>query len=133
VTPARRPALTDVRRTDATSGRIVALVLGTLAIAPSACPAAAVERNADHRPRGLTVAVELCSRCHVVGREPQVGGRIGPDFTTIAAMPSTTGLALNLFLQSHRQWMPSIRLDRDEMDAVIDYILSLRPERTTTP
>jgi len=48
-------------------------------------------------------------------------------------MPSTTGLALNLFLQSHRQWMPSIRLDRDEMDAVIDYILSLKPEGTTTP
>ena len=61
------------------------------------------------------------------------GGRVGPAFTTIAAMPSTTGLALNVFLQSHHQWMPSVRLDRDEMDAVIDYILSLKAAEPATP
>lgn len=41
-------------------------------------------------------------------------------------MPSTTGPALNVFLQSHHRRMPSLRLDRDELDAVIDYILSLK-------
>jgi hypothetical protein len=41
-------------------------------------------------------------------------------------MPSTTGPALAVFLQSHHERMPSLRPDRDEMDAVIDYILSLK-------
>ncbi|CAO4139026.1 hypothetical protein [Methylorubrum aminovorans] len=32
----------------------------------------------------------------------------------------------SLILQSHHERMPSLRLDRDEMDAAIDYILSLK-------
>ncbi|KQO74823.1 hypothetical protein [Methylobacterium sp. Leaf89] len=87
----------------------------------------------DHRIRGWTVAAQLCSRCHVIGREPQDGGHVGPDFRTIAAMPSTTGVALNVFLQSHHQWMPSVRLDRDELDAVIDYVLSLKTAEAARP
>jgi mono/diheme cytochrome c family protein len=80
----------------------------------------------NHRIRGWTLAAENCSQCHVIGRGAQEGGFIGPAFTAVAAMPSTTGMALNIFLQSHHQRMPSVRLDRDEMDAVIDYILSLK-------
>ncbi len=80
----------------------------------------------DHREHGRTLAVQLCARCHVVGGQPQTGGFVGPSFVGIANMPSTTGTALNVFLQSHHQRMPSLRLDRDEADAVIDYILSLK-------
>ncbi|WP_419951653.1 cytochrome C552 [Methylobacterium sp.] len=111
---------------------IIAIFLGGLATAVASFPAAA-EPEEDHRLRGWTVSVELCSRCHVIGREPQVDGHVGPAFTTIAAMPSTTGVALNVFLQSHHQWMPSVRLDRAEMDAVIDYILSLKNDGTVRP
>ena len=114
------------------SYRISALVLAGLAMAAASPPAAAGPEE-DHRIRGWTVAVQLCSRCHVIGKEPQEGGHVGPAFTTIAAMPSTTGLALNVFLQSHHQWMPSVRLDPDEMDAVIDYILSLKAAEATKP
>lgn len=85
----------------------------------------------DHRIRGWTVAAQLCSQCHVIGREPQEGGFVGPSFVGVADMPSTTGPALNVFLQSHHDRMPSLRLDRDEMDAVIDYILSLKAEPAT--
>lgn len=80
----------------------------------------------DHRERGRALAAQLCAPCHVVGRQPQTGGFVGPSFVGIANMPSTTGTALNVFLQSHHQRMPSLRLDRDEADAVIDYILSLK-------
>lgn len=83
----------------------------------------------NHRVRGWTLAAENCSQCHVIGNGAQVGGDIGPAFTAVALMPSTTGMALNVFLQSHHQRMPSVRLDRDEMDAIIDYILSLNPAR----
>ncbi|MER2265314.1 cytochrome C552 [Methylobacterium oxalidis] len=118
--------------TTTVSHRIGALVLAGLSMAAASPPASASPEE-DHRIRGWTVAVQLCSRCHVIGKEPQDGGRVGPAFTTIAAMPSTTGLALNVFLQSHHQWMPSVRLDRDEMDAVIDYILSLKPPEPAKP
>ncbi|KAA0113174.1 cytochrome C552 [Methylobacterium sp. P1-11] len=80
----------------------------------------------DSRLRGWTLARQLCSDCHVIGRTPQPGTFVGPAFLRIANMPSTTGPALNVFLQNHHQRMPSLRLDRDEMDAVIDYILSLK-------
>jgi mono/diheme cytochrome c family protein len=85
----------------------------------------------NHRIRGWTLAAENCSQCHVIGNGAQVGGDIGPAFTAVAAMPSTTGMALNVFLQSHHQRMPSLRPDRDEMDAVIDYILSLKAAEPT--
>lgn len=85
----------------------------------------------NHRIRGWTLATENCSRCHVIGNGVQEGGSIGPAFKAVAAMPSTTGMALNVFLQSHHPSMPSVRLDRDEMDAVIDYILSLKAAEPT--
>ncbi|MGU3664026.1 c-type cytochrome [Methylobacterium sp. A49B] len=80
----------------------------------------------DHRIRGWTIATQLCSPCHVIGRASQPGEFVGPAFLRVAGMPSTTGPALNVFLQSHHRRMPSLRLDRDELDAVIDYILSLK-------
>lgn len=87
----------------------------------------------DHRIRGWTIATQLCSQCHVIGRAPQAGEFAGPAFLRVANMPSTTGPALAVFLQSHHRQMPSIRLDRDEMDAVIDYILSLKDARAARP
>ncbi|MFD1356246.1 c-type cytochrome [Methylorubrum suomiense] len=80
----------------------------------------------DHRVRGWTIAAQLCSQCHVIDRAAQPGEFVGPAFLRVANMPSTTGPALAVFLQSHHDRMPSLRLDRDELDAVIDYILSLK-------
>ncbi|MFH6782033.1 MULTISPECIES: c-type cytochrome [Methylobacterium] len=88
-----------------------------------AFPEAALAADAA---RGQLLAVQLCSACHAVGREQNAGGFVGPSFVGIATMPSTTGLALSVFLQSHHQRMPSLRLERDERDAIIDYILSLK-------
>ncbi len=87
----------------------------------------------DHRVRGWTIAAQLCSDCHLIGRAAQPGAFAGPSFLRIANMPPTTGPALNVFLQSHHERMPSLRLDRDEMDAVIDYILSLRTGQASAP
>ncbi|MHB2210856.1 c-type cytochrome [Methylobacterium sp. CM6257] len=113
-------------------GVSAALLAGAI-LARAGGPAAA----GDHRAQGRTVAVQLCSSCHVIGRDPLEdrleGGFVGPSFARIANMPATTGLALNVFLQSHHQRMPSLRLDRDELDAVIDYILSLKSEAAARP
>lgn len=80
----------------------------------------------NHRVRGQSLAAKFCSECHLIGREPQANGLVGLPFLAIAVLPSTTALSLSVFLQSHHQRMPSLRLDRDEMDAIIDYILSLK-------
>ena len=109
-----------------------AAVIAGLLVSRAGLPASAGSAE-DHRIRGWTVAAQLCSQCHVIGREPQEGGFVGPSFVGIAHMPSTTGLALNVVLQSHHQRMPSLRLDRDEMDAVIDYILSLKASEPGSP
>lgn len=95
--------------------------------------ASAADPTEDHRIRGWTIATQLCSQCHVIGRAPQAGEFIGPAFLRVAGMPSTTGPALYVFLQSHHKRMPSLRLDRDEMDAVIDYILSLKEPEAVHP
>ncbi|MEE7450225.1 cytochrome C552 [Methylobacterium radiotolerans] len=104
-----------------------AAVLAGMLVPHAVLPASAGPAE-DHRIRGWTIAAQLCSQCHVIGREPQEGGFVGPSFVRVADMPSTTGPALNVFLQSNHDRMPSLRLDRDEMDAVIDYILSLKAE-----
>ena len=103
-------------------GLAVAVTL-SLAIARQAAAGPAME---NHRIRGWTLAAENCSQCHAIGKGAGAGVFAGPSFTAVAAMPSTTGIALDVFLQSHHPNMPSVRLDRDEMAAVIDYILSLK-------
>lgn len=104
---------------------LLASVIGCSQAASIVLPSAG-SLAGDQRVRGRTIATQLCIHCHVIGREPQAGEFVGPAFLRVANMPSTTGLSLNVFLQSHHQRMPSVRLDRDEMDAVIDYILSLK-------
>lgn len=94
--------------------------------------AAVQAASATDAARGRALAVQLCSRCHIIGGEQEAGGFVGPSFVGIANMPSTTGLALTVFLQSHHQRMPSLRLERDERDAVIDYILSLKAGQRAT-
>jgi mono/diheme cytochrome c family protein len=100
----------------------IATVL-SLAIARQAAAGPDME---NHRIRGWTLAAENCSHCHAIGKGAGAGVFVGPSFTAVAAMPSTTGMALDVFLRSQHPSMPSVRLDRDEMDAVIDYILSLK-------
>ena len=49
-----------------------------------------------------------------------------PTFTAIASMPSTTPIALRVYLQTPHARMPDLHLSRDETDNLIAYILSLR-------
>ncbi len=45
-----------------------------------ACDPASAASAEDRRVRGRTVAAQLCSQCHVIGREPQEGGFVAPSF-----------------------------------------------------
>jgi hypothetical protein len=51
-----------------------------------------------------------------------------PSFQSVADLPSTTGLSLNVFLHSNHKNMPNLILSRADSDDVIAYILSLKQQ-----
>lgn len=76
---------------------------------------------------GRQLAATWCANCHRVS--PQGPGPVtdvAPSFAAVAAMPSTTRMALSAFLQTPHPRMPNYQLTREQMDDLIAYILSLR-------
>lgn len=71
---------------------------------------------------GKRIADSQCADCHGAGLLP---GR-APAFSAIAAMPSTTAMALTVYLRTSHPAMPNIILTPGEQDDVIAYILSLK-------
>ncbi len=98
---------------------MIALTAGTL-------PALAQTEPGDPAA-GRRLAEAWCANCHRVA--PQGPGPVSdaaPAFAAVAAMPSTTRMALAAFLQTPHPRMPNYQLSREEMDDVIAYLLSLR-------
>jgi len=52
-----------------------------------------------------------------------------PDFPTIANIPTTTALSLNVFFQTSHKNMPDFHLTRTQADDLIAYILSLKEKK----
>jgi cytochrome c len=71
---------------------------------------------------GRQLAEASCLSCHGSAAAPQKA----PAFAAIAAMPSTTGRSLEVFLRTSHPPMPNLVLSASERDDVIAYILSLR-------
>ena len=71
-----------------------------------------------------------CMACHVIEREPPGAAANGvPSFSAIAAKSSTTADSLDQYLSTGHTRMPDFSLSRDERNALIAYILSLRYSR----
>jgi hypothetical protein len=49
-----------------------------------------------------------------------------PTFQAIAQQPSTTSMALRVFLQTPHAQMPNLVLNTGETDDIVAYILSLK-------
>ncbi|WP_144186703.1 c-type cytochrome [Elioraea rosea] len=98
---------------------ILALTLGL------ALPAAAQDPLGDP-VSGARIAERWCTGCHAVGptRGPATDG--APTLRSIAEMPSTTAMSLNVFLRTPHGRMPDLSLTRDETDDLVAYILGLR-------
>ena len=92
-------------------GLPIALVLLGLVAPASAQPAL----------DGATIARDVCAPCH-----SEAKGGPAPSFSAIARMPSTTRTAITVFLKTPHAPMPNIMLSEDEIDALADFILSLR-------
>lgn len=83
---------------------------------------------------GRKIATAQCGSCHRVlpmpipekGDPSTADKDAPPSFQSIADLPSTTGLALNVFLHSTHRNMPNLILSGPEANDVIAYILSLK-------
>ena len=79
---------------------------------------------------GRHLAETVCSECHQIApraapKNPELGA---PSFVEISRMPSTTGVAIKVFLRNTHPTMPNIMLSSEEIDSVTAYIMSLAKE-----
>jgi cytochrome c len=78
---------------------------------------------------GKRIAASTCSSCHQIDVQPRDSTNDPvPSFQAIAAMPSTTMLAINVFLRTSHNVMPNIRLTESQITDISVYILSLRDQ-----
>jgi mono/diheme cytochrome c family protein len=76
---------------------------------------------------GLRLARQWCTSCHIVA--PGAGGSdAAPPFETIANNPMVTEGGLRAWLADPHPPMPKFDLTRDETEAIIAYIKSLKRE-----
>jgi hypothetical protein len=52
-----------------------------------------------------------------------------PPFLEVAARPSSTDYTLRVFLNIQHVEMPNFILKPDDADALVDYIMSMKPRR----
>lgn len=74
---------------------------------------------------GRRIAQTVCAECHQVDANPATNSPnpAAPRFADVARMPSTTELAIRVFLSSPHSSMPDIILRAEEIDSITAYIL----------
>jgi mono/diheme cytochrome c family protein len=77
---------------------------------------------------GEQIAARECAGCHGSGiaRGVTIQGVFVPSFSEIAGRPNQTRERLRAFVQIPRHPMPAIPLRAQEMNQLIEYILSLK-------
>ena len=102
------------------------LALGLMAISASGLAHA---QEVGDPVEGKRIAANTCSSCHQIDvhLHDSTSDPI-PSFQAIAAMPSTTMLAISVFLRTSHNVMPNIRLTENQITDISAYILSLRDQ-----
>jgi mono/diheme cytochrome c family protein len=75
---------------------------------------------------GREIATKLCSSCHRVLPMTLPDKGDPSSFQSIADLPSTTGISLNVFLHSNHRNMPDFIVSSADSNDLIAYILSLK-------
>jgi mono/diheme cytochrome c family protein len=76
--------------------------------------------------RGHALAQAWCASCHQIEKFAVPLESRAPAFTAIAAMRSTTPLAIKVFLRSSHEPMPNFILKQQDVDDLAAYIMSLK-------
>jgi mono/diheme cytochrome c family protein len=103
-------------------------VSGFLVVASLAVPVKALAQSEGDPGSGRLLATKLCGSCHRVLPMTFPDRADPPSFQSIADLPSTTGLSLNVFLHSNHRNMPDFMLSPADSNDLIAYILSLKPK-----
>jgi cytochrome c len=75
---------------------------------------------------GHRLAEAWCKACHVIEATTAGASGAAPDFVQVANLPSTTALALKVFLRTSHPSMPNLVLTPEQTDDLVNYILSLK-------
>lgn len=79
---------------------------------------------------GRRLAETSCAACHRIDASspPKTASLAAPSFVAISRMPSTTELAIKVFLRTSHKSMPNFILTPEEIDSVAAYIVGLAKE-----
>lgn len=99
-----------------TAAVLVSLAIAAQADAQSADPSA-----------GRRLAATVCVECHRIdaATPPRDTKSQAPSFVDVARLPSTTELAIKVFLRTPHADMPNLILSPEEIDSVAAYIVGL--------
>ena len=76
---------------------------------------------------GMESALSMCGECHLVFENADSTSKFeAPSFKEIAAMPSTTRMAISAWFRSQHPSMPSYIIEEKDANDLIAYILSLK-------
>ena len=76
---------------------------------------------------GKDLAEKWCVECHGIRADQLSPNLAAPTFPELAAEPSITEYSLRALLRSPHETMPHITFTPEEMDDIVDYIMSLKP------
>jgi cytochrome c len=76
---------------------------------------------------GKSLAQKWCAECHAIQGDRLSTNLAAPTFPELAAEPSITEYTLRAFLRTPHETMPNITFTPDQMDDIVDYIISLKP------
>ena len=99
--------------------------LAAMTVLVSICGAASAQERVE---QGQRIARNWCSGCHVVEPGGTSGSDVAPPFPIVAQRPSLTTERLRAWLADPHPPMPNLALSREEIEALIAYIVSLRCE-----
>ena len=113
-------------------------LLAAMALAlPLAAVIPALGQEAGTAAAGRELALEVCATCHVVSADQARAPVLkppAPAFSEIATRPDLTEVSVRRFLaEAHGQArrnsaMPAFLLPGSQIDAVVAYVLSLKPK-----
>jgi cytochrome c len=87
------------------------------------------ERAKADAARGRALAEQGCSQCHGIRPAESSVNPKAPAFVAIATQPSATEYSLRTFLRVTHKTMPNFVIKPDDIDDIVDYIVSLKPQK----
>ncbi len=104
--------------------RLISCVIGGALIGPFGVASA---QGLGDPGRGQSLARQVCSECHdVEAARTRSPNPAAASFVELAAIPGMTATALTIALTTPHAGMPMFRLDAEQREDLIAYILGLR-------